>query len=144
MSKFKTFSQFLRSNYGGDEVNPILSSGILHSDFPGTKDTNNLFAVSQHFMKAANDDPETILKALVSAYHRWILGNMREMSKSLERCIAANRVVFIEDNSDQSADVGVWQDLNQTLTDLNGNVQDFSVASNYALLQNAMHEEQHE
>ena len=143
MSTLKTFSQFLRANRGGDEVHSILSPGILHDDFPGTKDTNNLFAVSQHFMKSASDDPEMILKALVSAYHRWILNNMREMSKSLERSIAANRVVFIEDNTDSGTNVGIWQDLNRILCDLNGNVQDFGVASNYALMQNAMHEEQH-
>ncbi len=139
--KHSSFTEFLRRCRNSDEVPPILTHGIMHNEFPGTEDTSNLFAVSQHFMKVAKDDPELILRALVAAYHRWILANMRETAKSLERCIAANRVVFIEDSHGKKNEVDIWHDLNQTLTDLTGNIQDFGVISNYALLQYAVHEE---
>ncbi len=134
MEACQSFVQFLKRNRNSDEVNAVLTPGIAHKDFPSTEDQDNLFAVSQHFMKNGEGDPQQILEALVIAYHRWILANMRAMTKSLERCVSANRVVFVEESTHKGKDAHMWQDLNKALSTLSGDIQDFGVTSNYVLM----------
>ena len=134
MERQLTFTEFLATAKIQGEVDGVLAAGLAHRDFPGTDDVNNLFAVSQHFIRNASSHPQEILEALVFAYQRWILNSLQQTAKSIERCIAANRVVFIEDARHRTSDAPLWSDLNNTLTHLTGNVQDFGVVSNYALL----------
>jgi len=105
------------------------------SGFPGVsaKEHNNVFAVSQFFMKnGRSDDGETVLNAIIVAYHRWIAETAHEFGKICERAIAANRVCFTEDES--KGDTRDWEMLNKSLLDLAGSIQDFEIASNNQLV----------
>lgn len=128
----RNFAQFLKNAKGRGQFPAVLDKCIEMPGFPGTKDPNNIFAVSQFFMKNSKDDPEKTLGALIVAYHRWIAETAHEFGKICERAIAANRVCFTEDES--KGDTRDWENLNKALLDLAGSIQDFEVASNHQLL----------
>ena len=129
----RNFVQFLKNAKGKGQFPALLDSLIEMNGFPGTKAHDNLFAVSQFFMKnCPSDDSEKVLEAVIVAYHRWLAETMNELGKSVERAIAANRVCFVEDESKK--DVIDWEILNKALIDLAGAMQDFEIASNNQLL----------
>ena len=107
---------------------PWMSSSIerVHGDDP-----NNLFAVSPHFLKCCTGEPQEILESLVAAYNRWILFNLKTMTGPVERCITANRVIFIEDGGKRGEQTELWKGLNSSLTSMSGCLEDLMVHYNY-------------
>lgn len=134
----RNFARFLNNAKGRGQFPSVLDEAIDMPGFPGTKEPDNLFAVSQFFMKNGTGRPEDLLEALVVAYHRWLAESAHELGLFCERSIAANRVVFTEDGD--KTDTFEWKILNRALLDLAGSIQDFEIASNHQLLHES-HEE---
>ncbi len=137
MNRPDTFIHFLKQHKNGPEVPDILNRGIDSSELEAVSDPNNLFSISQHFMRfCGNNDAQKVLEALVFSYHRWLLYSLWTMIPNIERCISANRVIFIEDSDHKDKDDVLWQELNKSLTQLAATVQDLTGTSQFILRQN--------
>jgi hypothetical protein len=131
MTDYLTFPEFLRNRAHSFEVDDRLMPAIEDLDVVDLEDPNNLFAVSPHFLKCCSGEPQEVLEALVVAYNRWILFNLRSMRGPVERCITANRVIFIEDAGTHESQAELWKGLNASLTAMSGCLEDLMVHYNY-------------
>jgi hypothetical protein len=132
MKHARTFVQFLLAGKDSDDIGPTLAKHLDCVRRVPKSGHDNLFVVSQAFMKDADGvDPEQILADLVIAYHRWVAESAEILAKAIERSVAANRVIFIEDG-EKPGDLA-WRQLNAALLDTAGSIQDLIVASNHQL-----------